>query len=184
MVACYNTVLVTINGEVGEIQRLVASCCVCRRLRLWSSDCSPTHCMKRHKQKSCMSCASEKWGYVHVCIQACIPTSSLYLDLCLICYISVCVCVCMSGCVHVCRQYICRTIYVLFSQLVAEIKEAKKELKKAQTIMQMEELKCRKRVLRRLVLIQTDEWNIVLAVIVMFILFVTLFPLPTIFSNA
>ena len=89
----------------------------------------------------------------------------------------------MSVCVHVCRQYICRTIYVLFSQLVAEIKEAKKELKKAQTIMQMEELKCRKRVLRRLVLIQTDEWNIVLAVIVMFILFVTLFPLPTIFSN-
>lgn len=89
----------------------------------------------------------------------------------------------MSECVHVCRQYICRTIGVLFSQLVAEIKEAKKELKKAQTIMQMEELKCRKRVLRRLVLIQTDEWNIVLAVIVMFILFVTLFPLPTIFSN-
>ena len=89
----------------------------------------------------------------------------------------------MSVCVHVCRQYICRTIDVLFSQLVAEIKEAKKELKKAQTIMQMEELKCRKRVLRRLVLIQTDEWNIVLAVIVMFILFVTLFPLPTIFSN-
>lgn len=35
-------------------------------------------------------------------------------------------------------------------KIAAEIKEAKKQLKKAQTILQMDELKCRKRVLRRL----------------------------------
>ena len=35
------------------------------------------------------------------------------------------------------------------SQLNSEVKLAKKELKKAQTIMQLDELKCRKRVLRR-----------------------------------
>lgn len=36
------------------------------------------------------------------------------------------------------------------AEIAAEVREAKKELKKAQTIMQMDELKCRKRVLRRL----------------------------------
>ena len=35
------------------------------------------------------------------------------------------------------------------SQLNSEVKLAKKELKRAQTIMQLDELKCRKRVLRR-----------------------------------
>jgi len=35
-------------------------------------------------------------------------------------------------------------------QLANEIKETKKKLKKARTILQMDELKCRKRVLRRL----------------------------------
>ena len=34
-------------------------------------------------------------------------------------------------------------------QLNSEVKLAKKELKRAQTIMQLDELKCRKRVLRR-----------------------------------
>ena len=38
----------------------------------------------------------------------------------------------------------------IFYQLANEIKEKKKELKKARTILQMDELKCRKRVLRRL----------------------------------
>ena len=39
---------------------------------------------------------------------------------------------------------------LLTVQLDAEISAAKRELKKAQTIMQMDELKSRKRVLRRL----------------------------------
>lgn len=51
---------------------------------------------------------------------------------------------------------------VVFLQLVTEIKEAKKELKKAQTIMQMDELKSRKRVLRRFVSVHSDEWGTVL----------------------
>ena len=42
-------------------------------------------------------------------------------------------------------------LHMLFcaSQLNSEVKLAKKELKRAQTIMQLDELKCRKRVLRR-----------------------------------
>jgi ATP-dependent RNA helicase DOB1 len=36
-----------------------------------------------------------------------------------------------------------------YIQLNAEISAARKDLKRAQTIMQMDELKCRKRVLRR-----------------------------------
>lgn len=62
------------------------------------------------------------------------------------------------------RRCVKVTVDTTFLQLVAEIKEAKKELKKAQTIMQMEELKCRKRVLRRLLSVQSDEWSIVWAV--------------------
>lgn len=35
-------------------------------------------------------------------------------------------------------------------QIGADIRAAKRELKKAQTVLQMDQLKCRKRVLRRL----------------------------------
>lgn len=35
-------------------------------------------------------------------------------------------------------------------QIAADIKAAKRELKRARTVLQMDELKCRKRVLRRL----------------------------------
>ncbi|XP_072023609.1 exosome RNA helicase MTR4-like [Amphiura filiformis] len=45
------------------------------------------------------------------------------------------------------------TLYSLYekkAQIAKEVKEAKRELKKARTVIQMEELKCRKRVIRRL----------------------------------
>lgn len=40
-------------------------------------------------------------------------------------------------------------ISVSSSQILAEIKTVKKELKRTKTILQLDELKCRKRVLRR-----------------------------------
>lgn len=40
----------------------------------------------------------------------------------------------------------CACVY----QIAGDIKAAKRELKKARTVLQMDELKCRKRVLRRL----------------------------------
>lgn len=39
---------------------------------------------------------------------------------------------------------------ILTHQIAMDIKAAKRELKKARTVLQMDELKCRKRVLRRL----------------------------------
>jgi len=42
-------------------------------------------------------------------------------------------------------------VCVAVLQIEAQVKAAQKELKKVQTIMQMDELKCRKRVLRRYV---------------------------------
>ena len=39
---------------------------------------------------------------------------------------------------------------LLTPQIAMDIKAAKRELKKARTVLQMDELKCRKRVLRRL----------------------------------
>ena len=39
---------------------------------------------------------------------------------------------------------------VCASQIAGDIKGAKRDLKKARTVLQMDELKCRKRVLRRL----------------------------------
>ncbi len=42
------------------------------------------------------------------------------------------------------------TVSVLVFQIAGDIKAAKRELKKARTVLQMDELKCRKRVLRRL----------------------------------
>lgn len=50
---------------------------------------------------------------------------------------------CTSACACVCLC-ICD-----FVQINNEVKMARKELKKAQSIMQLDELKCRKRVLRR-----------------------------------
>ena len=47
--------------------------------------------------------------------------------------------------------YIILHTYIMHVQLNAEISAAKKDLKRVQTIMQMDELKCRKRVLRRYV---------------------------------
>ena len=44
---------------------------------------------------------------------------------------------------------LCGLLHCALPQLSSEVREAKKELKKAQTIMQLDELKCRKRVLRR-----------------------------------
>lgn len=43
----------------------------------------------------------------------------------------------------------CHVILCL-CQIAGDIKGAKRELKKARTVLQMDELKCRKRVLRRL----------------------------------
>lgn len=40
--------------------------------------------------------------------------------------------------------------YVCVFQIAADVRTAKRELKKAQTVLQMDKLKCRKRVLRRL----------------------------------
>ena len=50
----------------------------------------------------------------------------------------------MYGLLHVHVHCIC-----FISQLNSEISVAKRDLRRAQTIMQMDELKCRKRVLRR-----------------------------------
>ena len=73
---------------------------------------------------------------------------------------------CVRGCMCGCYEFVfmggdASIMDVVFLQLVAEIKEAKKELKKAQTIMQMDELKCRKRVLRRLVSVHSTDWDTV-----------------------
>lgn len=38
----------------------------------------------------------------------------------------------------------------IYVQIAGDIKSAKRELKKARTVLQMDELKCRKRVIRRL----------------------------------
>ncbi len=46
-------------------------------------------------------------------------------------------------------------------QLGAEVKLSRKELKKAQTIMQLDELKCRKRVLRRYRSVATAQDSLV-----------------------
>ena len=48
--------------------------------------------------------------------------------------------------VHMCVLCLCICDFV---QINNEVKMARKELKKAQSIMQLDELKCRKRVLRR-----------------------------------
>jgi len=45
-----------------------------------------------------------------------------------------------------CVFSLCACVY----QIAGDIKAAKRELKKARTVLQMDELKCRKRVLRRL----------------------------------
>ena len=50
------------------------------------------------------------------------------------------------------HAYIIHTYNIIIHvKLNAEISAAKKDLKRVQTIMQMDELKCRKRVLRRYV---------------------------------
>lgn len=41
-------------------------------------------------------------------------------------------------------------LFIIFKKIKTELKQAKNELKKAWSLIQMEDLKCRKRVLRRL----------------------------------
>ena len=56
---------------------------------------------------------------------------------------------------NIISSFFCHDASVSFVQLNAEVREASKKLKKARTILQLDELKCRKRVLRRL---DSKQW--------------------------